>query len=557
MAESSTIVGSEAAPTARRAFAAARVRGLIGSPVLGVLVLVGLGLRLREYVSGRSLWMDESFVALNVLGRSLGKLLTVPLDFNQAVPAGFLAVEKLSTGVFGTNEYALRLFPLLCALAALPLFVGVARRTLSGIGVPFAVGLFVVSGSLVYYSSELKPYSVDVLAVLAVYAMSFATLEGRLTSRRSVVFGLVGAGFIVTSYAGIFAAAGCGIVVLAILLVERRVEQLRAVLPVAALWLLGAAAFGVFYVYSFKSYTGLGDGGGSSATPSLSHAAHWGTSVLRVLATISGFYSTLGRPLVLVSLLATALAVVGITNLFMYRRLELAVLAAPVAVALAAAAASRFPLLARSWLFAVPFVFVLIANGVAVIVRPFRRVAVPIAAALFAVLALVVASFGVAVVRPFASVSPAGIKTPISYVASHWRQGDVLYVQYASQYAFGYYARCDCFAPVGRRLQSLWPLRRVPVRDHGDQFPRTFESTSPRLIVGTPPWKTRSNDYRADVTRISRHKRAWILVTWTFSADERDFIARKLLGELSSRGQETLSRSREGTNLYLYDFASS
>src|SRR5207247_3965857 len=105
--------------------------------------------------------------------------------------------------------------------------------------------------------------------------------------------------------------AGCGIVVLTILLVERRVEQLRAVLPVATLWLLGAAVFGVFYIYSFKSYTGLGDVAGSSATPSLWHeAAHWGTSGLRELATISGFYSPLGRPLVLVSLLATALAVV-------------------------------------------------------------------------------------------------------------------------------------------------------------------------------------------------------------------------------------------------------
>jgi hypothetical protein len=559
VAESTTVVGSDAAPPAPRSLAGARARGLATHWALWALVVLGVGLRLRQYATGRSLWMDESFVALNVLGRGFDKLLTVPLDFNQAVPAGFLAVEKLNTEAFGKNEYVLRLFPLLCGLAALPLFVKVARRTLSGIALPFAVALFVVSGSLVYYSSEVKPYSLDVLAVVAIYAMSFAALDRRLSLGRAVLFGTLGALLIVASYAGIFAAAGCGAVVLTIFVLERRSDSLRAALPVAALWASGAIVFGVFYIYSFKSYTGLGDVGGSSTAPAAwRQAAHWASSGLRELATISGFYSTLHRPLIIVTFVAVVLASIGMAELLVRHRQEFAVLAAPVAVALITSAVGKFPLLARSLLFVAPLVFLFIGNGVSVVVRPLRRLAPLGAVALFAVLAVGVASIGAAVARPFASHSPFAIKTPISYIASHWRPGDVLYVHYASQYAFGYYERCDCFSPSGgARLDSLWPVRRLSVHDRGEQFPHAFASTSPRLIVGTPPWKTASNDYRSDVAQISAHKRAWVLVTWTFGAEERDFIRRKLLAPLAQRGAEKLAVSRQGAHLYLYDFGSS
>jgi hypothetical protein len=58
-----------------------------------ILILIGIALRLAQYMANRSLWLDESCLALKILHRSLGQLLE-PLDYGQAAPLAFLMVEK-------------------------------------------------------------------------------------------------------------------------------------------------------------------------------------------------------------------------------------------------------------------------------------------------------------------------------------------------------------------------------------------------------------------------------------------------------------------------------
>ena len=90
---------------------------------------VGVVARLVQYLSGRSLWLDESLLWLNLDKRSAAGLLR-PLDFAQGAPIPFLLAEKGAIGLFGDAEWSLRLLPLLAGLAALPLAVLVARRLL-------------------------------------------------------------------------------------------------------------------------------------------------------------------------------------------------------------------------------------------------------------------------------------------------------------------------------------------------------------------------------------------------------------------------------------------
>ena len=94
-----------------------------------ILVALGVALRVREYASDRSLWLDESWLALNIVDRPLAQLFG-DLSFNQAAPPGFLLIERTSVALFGPTEYALRLFPLLCGIAALPLFARFAQSLL-------------------------------------------------------------------------------------------------------------------------------------------------------------------------------------------------------------------------------------------------------------------------------------------------------------------------------------------------------------------------------------------------------------------------------------------
>ncbi len=81
-----------------------------------IIFLLGILLRLRQYFIGRSLWVDEAMLALNIVNRNFAGLLK-PLDLDQGAPIGFLLVEKVFNLLLGRNEYSLRLFPLLLGLA--------------------------------------------------------------------------------------------------------------------------------------------------------------------------------------------------------------------------------------------------------------------------------------------------------------------------------------------------------------------------------------------------------------------------------------------------------
>ncbi len=91
------------------------------SAIAALLMLLGALLRLRQYLTGRSLWADEAMLALNIVNRDFAGLLR-PLDYDQGAPIGFLLVEKIFNSILGKNEFALRLFPLLIGLISLWLF---------------------------------------------------------------------------------------------------------------------------------------------------------------------------------------------------------------------------------------------------------------------------------------------------------------------------------------------------------------------------------------------------------------------------------------------------
>ena len=95
-----------------------RVQGFIKSEYLwwGV-ILIGIVLRLRQYLLNRSLWSDEASLAVNLVTRSFGEL-TQLLDYHQAAPIGFLFIEKLFIIIFGNHDYVMRLFPLFAGILA-------------------------------------------------------------------------------------------------------------------------------------------------------------------------------------------------------------------------------------------------------------------------------------------------------------------------------------------------------------------------------------------------------------------------------------------------------
>lgn len=183
------------------------------------LVVLGAAIRLRQWAGGRSLWLDEAFLAQSLTTRGPVELVTSPLEYSQSAPLGWLLVERSVIAVVGTGERGLRLLPLLLGVAALPLAWALAIRVLPRWQVPVAVGVVALSPPLVYYSNELKPYSADVAVVLLLLW---------LASRRSHrALSVVGAVAVWVSTASLLALAGIATVVV--------LDELRAHgLPAAA-----------------------------------------------------------------------------------------------------------------------------------------------------------------------------------------------------------------------------------------------------------------------------------------------------------------------------------
>ena len=136
-------------------------------------VFVGLGmlLRIARYAMNYPLWWDEAFVAVNFIRRDYFDLLR-PLDYGQVCPVLFLWAELAVVKLLGFSEWSLRLFPLACSVASVPLFRYAAGRVVRGVSLLLAVAIFAVSYHPIRHAADVKPYASDLLAAVAVLALA-------------------------------------------------------------------------------------------------------------------------------------------------------------------------------------------------------------------------------------------------------------------------------------------------------------------------------------------------------------------------------------------------
>jgi hypothetical protein len=163
-------------------------------------------MRLRQWLGGRSLWLDEALIARSLVSRDYVGLVAEPLQGDQAGPVLWLWSTRVSLDLFGDGERQLRLVPLLAGLVTLVLTWRLARRLLPDVLVPVAVGLVVLSPALLYFSNEVKPYALDVAVVLALVLLA---LRSRGNARALSIAGAVA---VWASFAAVFVLAGLSVV---------------------------------------------------------------------------------------------------------------------------------------------------------------------------------------------------------------------------------------------------------------------------------------------------------------------------------------------------------
>ena len=329
-------------------------------------VIVGLGVLFRvvQYLADRPYWMDEQSLAANITRDRLVEVFGV-LSRTQLAPPGFLGVEWVAYRTLGDNPFALRLFPLLCGIASLFLFRGVARHVLEPGSVWIAVALFAVSDDLIYFASELKQYSTDVAAGLVCTLMGMQALARPATRGRVVALAAAGAAIVWLSHPSVFVLAGVGTVLLASGAAER---GWRGALIPCAMGLVWVASFAAVYALSMDQLGHRSDMWRfwEFAFPPMPPASLWdATWVLRRLWYLFinplNFETPLGaRPS---SLPALGLFVAGCLSSAKRDPARFVMLALPVLFVLLASCLRLYPFHGRLVLFLVPSLLLLIAEG--------------------------------------------------------------------------------------------------------------------------------------------------------------------------------------------------
>jgi hypothetical protein len=520
----------------------------LASPVL-VWAVVGIGvvLRVLEFASDRSLWLDESFVALNVTGRSFGGLFST-LSLAVSLPKGYLVLDKLFVTIFGQSEQAFRAVAFISSLVALVGLVFLARRILAPTATLLAVSLFAVSDSLLRFSSELKQYETDVAVTILVLLFAVARLlpVEKPTARDLAALAAVGPVAVFFSQPSLFVLASVGIVL--------SFKWIRTDRWHAA---VGLALVGVFWLVSLIAYYAVSVGKErtsglvSSWNPyffplpphSVSEIAWLPRHFLRVFADPPGF--TYGNPTSVrfpMTLVAALVFFAGCLSLVRRQRGQvLALLLGPLTFALIASAAHQYPFGDRLLLFAVPLLVLTLGEGVWRIGR--RPGLVPAAAAALAVIVLFANSVDAAVRHVIQPRKLEEIKPAMAYLRAYEGVGDRLYLYYSAQYPFRVYARRYGFQGL---LEGLPAVALPPVGLGVRRYEPVLRSRPPSFVVGT--YHHDLEGYGPQIQALAGGGRTWIL----FSHVQPETLS-FYLSRLDRLGHQLASFKRKGVFLYLYD----
>ena len=206
---------------------------------LWMIVLLGVSLRLREFCSLRSVWLDEVALLIQIKRRSYEALLMSGVGGNQGAPAGYLLLAKLFLGHFSTVEIGARLVALASGVGAMVVslwLVVVSFRDSS----TRLVGLLLIATSpwLIYYSAEGKHYMQEVLVALLLVAASLRHEEGKMSLR---LFGLLGVVAVWFSHNAPVVLCACGTVLITKALLRGERARGLALLGISSAWVVSFA----------------------------------------------------------------------------------------------------------------------------------------------------------------------------------------------------------------------------------------------------------------------------------------------------------------------------
>lgn len=432
-------------------------------PIVGLItlscVVLGLALRVAQYAHNRALWLDEAALALQIVYKTPMELLG-PLGWHQNSPIAFLLTVKFVSLAVGTADWSLRLVPIFSGIASVFTFVLLARmvsrvdadarlkpwtfealeRERWDIAL-VALAFFAVNKHLLYYSSELRHYSTDVLITSLLLLL---TLWARDRTSRLYVLGV--AGIVATWYslASIFILGAISLT----RLIFRGMRKDRR----AAVW---ACALGAIWLISFLVHLQIHSNNIAARGLGPEIALHNSMSFMPLPPTSFEDLKWFRQTVDLMFYIPAGLTyrglgafafLVGCVALWSRNRERLVLLLLPFALALFASGLHRYPFRDRYILFLTPCIILLMAEGVGFLLDKKRFQTRLVGLALFALLFAQPMFHGLKVIGQVRGGYE--IRPLLTHMKTNWHEGDGVYVPLTAVPPFMYYAPRMNFGPI-------------------------------------------------------------------------------------------------------------
>lgn len=416
------------------------------------IILLGIILRLSQYLFNRSLWLDEAYLSLNIINKSFSELFQ-PLDYWQRAPTGFLLLEKTLVELFGSSEYVLRLLPLICGIVSLILFYKVAERYIQGKSLPIALAFFAISGSLIYYSAEVKQYSIDVAVALLLYLITLHVQEIEFKTWRTVLYAIICALSIWFSFAAVFVLVGIGLTITLTYVARKQWHLVTRSSIICLIWSLSIVGF---YFLSVANADNIDvvkywseEKNSFMPFPPLSPSElKWFFDTFIAIFKNPLNFSLPG--------LAAFTFILGVITKYINKKGDVFILLLPVIIALLTSGLRMYPFSGRLLLFTVPVFLIFIAEGISQI----SGLKLKGLSAIWIILVLLA-------FNPFFSAcshlknprTREEIKPVLSHVREHWQEGDLIYLFHGSWPAFAYYSSRYGFEQVDH-IEGVYTTER-------------------------------------------------------------------------------------------------
>ncbi len=403
---------------------------------LSLLILLGIVFRARHYLAGRSLWLDEAMLALDILHLSFGELTQQPLPYQQGAPIGFLFSVKAITLILGSSEYAFRLYSFLASLASLFLMAFLAKRYLNKGGALFTLALFASNIHLVYYSAETKQYMGDVFITLWLLFLFHRQLTGEFSRKKFAIFSFFSVVLIWFSHSAVFVVAAVGITLAVHYARQKNKEAFFSSLLNLAL--SGSSAILLYFLHLRPL----------SSSNFLNN--FWQEAFLPYPPTLHWFSlrwdGILIHPLGLdtLPLLIGILCLAGLLYFWRNAHLFASALSLTLLFVFLAGVLQKYPLAERMLLFALPIFLLLLGAGIDALYSLIKKTKgldkkLSFAITLLLALYILYSPFSESFNKLKKPLYREHIRPSMAYLKENFREGDLIYVYYYAEPAFLFY----------------------------------------------------------------------------------------------------------------------